>query len=98
MIRSKRMRLARHVARVGEKRKACSRRRWVVIVKMNIGDTGWCGVDWIGVTQNGDKRRALANAVMNFRVPQIAGKLSSDFSTVGLSSNAQIYIVSWLIS
>jgi hypothetical protein len=30
---------------------------------------GWDGVDWIGLGQDRDKWRALANAVMNLRVP-----------------------------
>jgi hypothetical protein len=50
---------------------------------------GWGDVDWIGLAQNRDKCRALVNAVMNLRVPRNAGKLSSGFTTGGLSSSAQ---------
>jgi hypothetical protein len=45
------------------------RRRWVDNINMDLGETGWGGVDWIGLAQDRDKWRALVNAVMNFRVP-----------------------------
>jgi hypothetical protein len=45
------------------------RRRWVDNVKMDLGDIGWDGVDWIELAQDRDQWRALVNTVMNFRVP-----------------------------
>jgi hypothetical protein len=42
--------------------------RWVDNIKMDLLGIGWGGVDWIGVTQDRDKWRALVNAVMNLRV------------------------------
>jgi hypothetical protein len=45
------------------------RYRWVKSIKMDIGETGWGGMDWIGLVQDKDKRRALVDAVMNLRVP-----------------------------
>jgi hypothetical protein len=36
---------------------------------MDLGELGCVGVDWIGLAQDRDKRRALVNAVMNLRVP-----------------------------
>jgi hypothetical protein len=36
---------------------------------MDLGELGWGGVDWIGLAQGRDRRRALVNAVMNLRVP-----------------------------
>jgi hypothetical protein len=45
------------------------RRRWVDNIKMNLRGMGWGGVDWIGLTQDRDQRRALVNTVMNLRVP-----------------------------
>jgi hypothetical protein len=72
------------VAQIGEKRNACKlligkpegkrplerqRRRWVDSSKMDLGEIGWGDVDWIGLAQDRDKRRALVNEVMNLRVP-----------------------------
>jgi hypothetical protein len=48
------------------------RRRWVDTIQMDLLETGWGGVDWIGLAQDRDKWRALVNAVMNLRVPQNA--------------------------
>jgi hypothetical protein len=45
------------------------RRRWVDNIKMDLGEIGWGGVDWIGQGQDRDKWRVLVNSVMNFRVP-----------------------------
>jgi hypothetical protein len=45
------------------------RRRWVDNIKMDLLEIGWGGVDWIGLAQDRDKWKALANVVMNFRVP-----------------------------
>jgi hypothetical protein len=46
-----------------------SRPREVGNIKMDLGEIEWGGVNWIGLAQDMDKWRALANAVMNFRVP-----------------------------
>jgi hypothetical protein len=35
---------------------------------MDLGEKGWGGIDWIGLAQDRDHWRALANAVMNFSV------------------------------
>jgi hypothetical protein len=45
------------------------RRRWMDNINTDLGETGWDGVDWIGLAQARDKLRALVNAVMNIRVP-----------------------------
>jgi hypothetical protein len=55
-------------------------------------------VDWIDVAPDMGKWRALVNAVMNLRVPHNAGKLSSGFTTGGLTSIAQLHTVSYSVS
>jgi hypothetical protein len=45
------------------------RHSWVDNIKMDLGEIGWGGVDWIGLAQYRDKWRVLVNAVMNLRVP-----------------------------
>jgi hypothetical protein len=62
MIKSRRMRWAGHVARMGEKRNTYKilvgkpegkrpfgrpRRRWVDNIKMDLREVGWDGRDWI---------------------------------------------------
>jgi hypothetical protein len=44
-------------------------RRWVDNIKINLGEMGWDGVDWIDLAQDRDQWRALVNTVMNLRVP-----------------------------
>jgi hypothetical protein len=38
-------------------------------IKMDLGDIGWDGIDWIELPQARDQWRALVNTVMNLRVP-----------------------------
>jgi hypothetical protein len=38
-------------------------------IKMDLGDIGWGGVDWIGLAKDRGKWRALVDAVMNLQVP-----------------------------
>jgi hypothetical protein len=45
------------------------RRTWVDNIKMDLGNQGWFGVDWIGLAQDKDKWRAPVNSVMNLRAP-----------------------------
>jgi hypothetical protein len=84
MIKSRRMKWARHVARMEEKMNEYRifvgkpgekiplgrpRRRWVDNIKMDLGDIGWDDMDWIDLDQDRDQWRALVNKVMNHRVP-----------------------------
>jgi hypothetical protein len=84
IIKSKRMRWAGHVARIGEKRNAYRlfvgkpegkrplgrpRRRWVDSSRMDLGEVGWGDVDWIGLAKDRNRWRALVNSVLNLRVP-----------------------------
>jgi hypothetical protein len=76
------MRWADHVARVGEKRNEdrllvgkpegktqLGRCRWVDNIRMDLGEMGRGDVDWIGLAQDRNRWRALANLVLNLRVP-----------------------------
>jgi hypothetical protein len=38
-------------------------------IKLDFGETGWGGVDWIGLAQDRNRWRALVKSVMNVRVP-----------------------------
>jgi hypothetical protein len=84
MNKSRRMRWAGHGARMGRRGSRIGywwesqnerhhyedqRRRWVDNIKMDLGEVGWGGVNWIGLAHNRDKLRAAVNAVMNLRVP-----------------------------
>jgi hypothetical protein len=45
------------------------RRRWIDNIKMDLLEIGLGGVDWIGLTLDRYRWRALVNKVMNFGVP-----------------------------
>jgi hypothetical protein len=45
------------------------RRTWVDNIRMDLGEIGWDGRDWIDLDQGRDQWRAVVNTVMNFRVP-----------------------------
>jgi len=77
------MRLAGHVAHMGEERGVYRvlvgkpegrrslgrpRRRWVDI-RMDLQKVGCVYMDWIGLVQDRDRWRRLVSAVMNLRVP-----------------------------
>ena len=83
VIKSRRMRWAGHVARMGEERGAYRvlvrkpegkrpperpKRRWVDNVRMDL-QVGCGYVDWIGLVQDRDRWRTLVSAAMNLRVP-----------------------------
>jgi hypothetical protein len=76
IIKWRRMRLAGHVARMGEKRNAYrllvgkpegkrplgrARHRWVDNIRMELGEVGWGHVDWIRLAKDRNRCRALVN-------------------------------------
>jgi hypothetical protein len=84
IMKSRRMRWAGHVARIGENRNAYRllvgkpegkrplgrpRRRCLDNIRTDLVEVGWGDVDWIGLAQSRDKWIALVNAVMNLRAP-----------------------------
>ena len=79
VIKSRRIRWAGHVARMGEERGVYRvfvvkpegrrplgrpRRRWVDNIRKYLQE-----VDWIGLAQDRDRWQTLVSAVMNLRVP-----------------------------
>jgi hypothetical protein len=83
IMKSRRMRWAGHLARMGEKRDAYRllvgmsegkrplgrpRRRWVDNIRMDLGEMGWGVVDWIGLAKDRNRWRAVVNSVLNLRV------------------------------
>jgi hypothetical protein len=53
----------------GKRPLARRRRRRVDNIRMDLGEVGWGGVDWIGLAHDRDKWRALVNSVLDLRVP-----------------------------
>jgi hypothetical protein len=45
------------------------RRRWVDIIKIDLRETGWDGMNWVDLAQDMDEWMALVNTVMKVRVP-----------------------------
>jgi hypothetical protein len=81
---SRRARWVGYVARIVEKRNAYRllvekpkgkrllgrpRHRWVDNVKMDIGETRWGDVDWIGLAQDRNRWKFLVNSVINLQFP-----------------------------
>ena len=84
VVKSRRMRWAGHVARMGEDRGVHRvlvgkpegkrplgrpRRRWEDNIKMDIQEVGGDRGDWMNLGQDRDGRRALVGTVRNFRFP-----------------------------
>jgi hypothetical protein len=60
-------------------------------IKMNLRVVGWGGMDRIDVAHDRDQWRALANTVINLRVPQNVENFLSSCTTGGFSRSAQLY-------
>ena len=84
VVKSRRMRWAGHVARMGEDRGVHRvlvgkpegkrplgrpRRRWEDNMKMDLQEVGGARGDWMELAQDRDGWRALVGTVRNFRVP-----------------------------
>jgi hypothetical protein len=67
----------------------------VKLVKFHVNrEIGFCGIDWIGLAKDRNRWRAVVNSVLNLQLPCNAGKLSSGLTSSGLSSSAQLHIIS----
>jgi hypothetical protein len=88
VIKSRKMRWARHVARMGERIGVYRvlvgkpegkrpigriRRRCEDNIKINLQKVECGGINWIDLVQDKDRWRELVNAVMNLRIPLNAG-------------------------
>jgi len=83
VIKSRRMKWAGHVARMGERRAIYRvlvgkpegkrpfgrpRHRWEDNIKMDLQEVGSGGMNWIELAQERDSWQAFVNAVTNLRV------------------------------
>jgi hypothetical protein len=97
VIKSRRMRWAGHVARIGDKRNVYNllvgkqermrqlgkpRRRWMDNFKMDLLQMILNVVDWIGLAQDTYRWKALVNSVLNLRVPYKYWKPPSGYTIV----------------
>ena len=88
VVKSRRMRWAGHVTRMGQGRVVYRvlvgkpegkrplgrpRRRWEDNIKMDLQKVGAVSGDWMKLAKDRDRWRALVSMVMNLRVPRIAG-------------------------
>jgi hypothetical protein len=84
VIKSRRVRWAGHVARMGRGRRVYRvlvvrpegkrplrrrRRRWEDNIKMNLREIGIDGANWIQLAQDRVQWRAFVNTMMDFRLP-----------------------------
>jgi hypothetical protein len=65
--------------------------RWVYIIKNDLREIRWNGMDWIDLALDSDQRRALLNTVMNLWFPKNAGNFLSGFAIGNFSRRAQLH-------
>ena len=107
VIKSKRLRMAGHVARMGDKRASYRvfvgtangkrplgrpKYRWEDNIKINLQEVGWGGVDWFDLAKDRDKWWAVVNAVTNLRVLENAGNSLTSRGTVNFSGGTEFHV------
>jgi hypothetical protein len=63
-------------------------RRWLDNIRLDLVEVGWGDVNWIGLTQDRDRWRAVVNSVLNLRV----SSKELGISRVVLSSMELVYV------
>ena len=109
VIKSRRMRLAGHVARMderggvywvlvgkpeGNRPLGRPRHRWENNIEMDLQEVECGGKDWIELAQDKDRWRALVTAVRNLRVPLNAGNFLTSCKPVSFSRRTLLHRVS----
>ncbi|KAJ4428681.1 hypothetical protein ANN_25674 [Periplaneta americana] len=104
-LKSRRLRWAGHVARMGESRNAYRvlvgrpegkrplgrpRRRWEDNIKMDLREVGYDDRDWINLAQDRDRWRAYVRAAMNLRVLKASCDMSPGSNTESYPAFAHI--------
>jgi len=70
------------------------RRRWEDNIRMDLQGVGLGYEDWIGLTQDRDRWRALVSAVRNLWVPQNAGNFLTSCKLASFSRRTLLHGVS----
>jgi len=109
VINSRRMRWARHVARMEERRSVYRifvgkpegrrplgrpKRGWENNIKMDLQEVGCGGIEWIELAQFRDRWRTIVSALMNFLVPKNAGNFLTSCEPVNFSRRTMLNAVS----
>jgi hypothetical protein len=109
VIKSRRIRWAGHVARIGKGRgvyrvlvgttekkrpQGRPRRRWEDNIKADLQEVGCGDMDWIELVHDRDRCRAIVNVVMKLPVPKNEGNFLTSCKPVSFSRMTLLHEVS----